>query len=980
MKRTTFLKSLLLAAGLTVGASAWAETVTTVGNTDNSTGWWTAFSDYYTIEPHSTLKVTFTNHTDKSENWMNYIGVITTDADRNADGYSEYVVMRADCYGWQGELNTNDNTSWFTSNTNDYDWTTFTNDMDGATVVMTVKRQAAVVTLVFDVTTTSSTKYEHTFVMNCGDGTQNIRAFLTTQQGHLTGISSTKWDNEGLNYESTYALPTDYAIKNVFIGTLNGDETSVAPETFEDVTSLPSAWSANTVNDISIQWIDKITTVSAGSIVNNKPTYVGGNTMRANLRKGTSTGMCYAQYTLSEAVSKGKLFFGADIFANNNTSGAVYLRFLDSSDNVILTLTPNYSNSNFNKLRYQVGGTGDDTDLVGSTNWQNYQGYGIRDMVFDMSTGKVDLVLDHTARGSVNGSTEWYRSILTSNGTIDIGTGKNIAKVQIGKAAVSSTNLYFYMDNVQLFSMEEQYDYTINYKVGGATVKTVTGVAFEDDVISAEAYFTIDDVTYTPVEGETTSMTISSTEEDNVLNVAVAASVPYSISYKYNGETIKSESGYAITGNTVDATYTTSLWNEAADTKYYVADAAPTTFTIAASGHDFTVALRLAATDAVATINAVCDETTHKTFTATGIEGEEVTIYYSIAVQSDVDSKFYTVTTNDYSKTLTYGSSTDVAYTLDETIVGFTDVIYNPNSGSYSGGGYTAVNTKLAEATVDAGLYRAEIMVISKAGSGSNHRNEAVFVADERVASLSGNVNGLRTLDFVVPSNNTTVFVRGIGTSNYSDNLDYVIIRKTGDLPSTVTATITDCGWNTFASSYNLDLSNITNGTAYYASAASGSTVTLTTTTATVPAGEGIMIKGTAGATFTINVTSDAASAISGNLLIGLTATTTVAASAEGAYHYVFGYNTSDATEYGFYNLESSTSVPAGKAYLETEEALTAASGARIAIVFDGETQGIESVNANVNLNDDCYDLQGRRVAQPQKGLYIVGGKKVVMK
>jgi hypothetical protein len=30
--------------------------------------------------------------------------------------------------------------------------------------------------------------------------------------------------------------------------------------------------------------------------------------------------------------------------------------------------------------------------------------------------------------------------------------------------------------------------------------------------------------------------------------------------------------------------------------------------------------------------------------------------------------------------------------------------------------------------------------------------------------------------------------------------------------------------------------------------------------------------------------------------------------------------------------------------------------------------------------SDKMYDLQGRRVAQPVKGLYIVGGKKVIIK
>ena len=50
-------------------------------------------------------------------------------------------------------------------------------------------------------------------------------------------------------------------------------------------------------------------------------------------------------------------------------------------------------------------------------------------------------------------------------------------------------------------------------------------------------------------------------------------------------------------------------------------------------------------------------------------------------------------------------------------------------------------------------------------------------------------------------------------------------------------------------------------------------------------------------------------------------------------------------------------------------------------VVFDDEAQGIENVNDNLNANEKgCYDLMGRRVAQPTKGLYIVNGRKTVIK
>ena len=61
----------------------------------------------------------------------------------------------------------------------------------------------------------------------------------------------------------------------------------------------------------------------------------------------------------------------------------------------------------------------------------------------------------------------------------------------------------------------------------------------------------------------------------------------------------------------------------------------------------------------------------------------------------------------------------------------------------------------------------------------------------------------------------------------------------------------------------------------------------------------------------------------------------------------------------------------------------TTTSGARLAgMTFDGETTGIEAMDiehSTLNI-EHYYDLQGRRVAQPTKGLYIVNGKKVLVK
>jgi hypothetical protein len=85
--------------------------------------------------------------------------------------------------------------------------------------------------------------------------------------------------------------------------------------------------------------------------------------------------------------------------------------------------------------------------------------------------------------------------------------------------------------------------------------------------------------------------------------------------------------------------------------------------------------------------------------------------------------------------------------------------------------------------------------------------------------------------------------------------------------------------------------------------------------------------------------------------------------------------------EVGFYRLKDSvTTLKARRAYL----AIPAGSEAGIRIRFDGDdtATGIDEVQSTIDKVQSAtiYDLQGRRVVNPTKGIYIVNGKKVYMK
>jgi hypothetical protein len=82
-------------------------TITTaiVGAENNSSGWWTAFSDYLTIPSNKLLHLEFVNHGTGVNNWNNWnLAVTNATADRTAAAYKEYFILRADAWGWGGGM------------------------------------------------------------------------------------------------------------------------------------------------------------------------------------------------------------------------------------------------------------------------------------------------------------------------------------------------------------------------------------------------------------------------------------------------------------------------------------------------------------------------------------------------------------------------------------------------------------------------------------------------------------------------------------------------------------------------------------------------------------------------------------------------------------------------------------------------------------------------------------------------------------
>ena len=135
---------------------------------DNSTPFWTVFSDTVKVEAGTTEYLKFRNYTSGAENWNNFVVILQNIADAHAadetNGYKEYGVVRADNWGWGAGY---DGIAVAESNWN---WDTFKSDMAGALVELAVTNNETTADIVATVTTMNGTVYTQKYTGIAIDG------------------------------------------------------------------------------------------------------------------------------------------------------------------------------------------------------------------------------------------------------------------------------------------------------------------------------------------------------------------------------------------------------------------------------------------------------------------------------------------------------------------------------------------------------------------------------------------------------------------------------------------------------------------------------------------------------------------------------------------------------------------------------------------------------------------------------------------
>lgn len=184
---------------------------------------------------------------------------------------------------------------------------------------------------------------------------------------------------------------------------------------------------------------------------------------------------------------------------------------------------------------------------------------------------------------------------------------------------------------------------------------------------------------------------------------------------------------------------------------------------------------------------------------------------------------------------------------------------------------------------------------------------------------------------------------------------------------------VSNVGVATYSTDVDLDFTG-TDITAYTAET-NGTTVNLTAIEGGVPANTGVILKANGGASVLIPVATTTAT-LENNELVANVSRAQVAENGEGGKtNYILS---NEEAGIGFYKAATGTGayLPAHRAYLST----TNSANARfLAFDFDSETTGISST-LKEEKNNAIYNLNGQRVSQPQKGLFIKDGKKIIVK
>lgn len=868
MEKTTFLKSLLVAAALCVGASAWAET--TVGATNYSTGYLGAKSEAYDLDNDGTWTFVFTNfnNVEAAGDW---------NADTNSSGtaaWNGFVlngmngtadVFNLRCDNWEvvSGSNTNCSDTWSDKGQS------FAKDLNGASVNMTVTRNSGTISVNATITpTVAGHEFTKSFTYNIG--TNPLTVYLSVDHSYLT-ISSANFVQSSIpTVNASIDFSNDIVdgsvageVNSMTIGATTNFSTEIAGDEGAkylflgdgiNTVTIPSSQYAGTKDVVTIQFDMAI----ADGSDNHAAFYI---------QDADGANIGYMKCALWDAGSLNETNLGIAMntttFNKNGTSPKDALWNKRTS----FTITLDYLNSTITTVSQIQGGKALDPITVAMTN--------------------------------KNPVAKFVVQAWPSNGAGGAGRrakfGNLLIKTIEGDYSVATAN------------------YTVNWKVGDEIVKTDTR---SGDVGSSITLMATDKETFFNAENTKKYSYVSddSGEQTIASDGSTVVTVTFEEVGKYN---------YSVTTSAGSVIEEGTLYNDETKkitwSKYIEKDG---TYYQATAPFQFTVTKDAASKEISVTESQVTQfvEATSSNWAGTGVENENLS--GGIAYRG--------VTVN----------GTKTMLTVTETgIYSINYAVFSTNTGDGKQFDFSLYKN---DATVDANLIETFSV---------NHSVNYVLTT------------GTKTIENVQLLAGDKIIAKA---GNTSCALDYIALAKTGE--AKLSATVTSAGWATLYTDNALDFSGV-EGLEAYTATCSESTVTLKQVQ-NVPAGTGVVLKGAAN---TYNIPVIASSTTAKGDLLG----STTEATAFNAYPGYTLYMLNKVNGKAQFVPVTKGEIAAGKAFLKVSSTI---GGARsLSVVFAEDATGINAVKGQ-QLTEGYYNLQGQRVSAPKSGLYIVNGKKTIIK
>jgi hypothetical protein len=599
-------------------------------------------------------------------------------------------------------------------------------------------------------------------------------------------------------------------------------------------------------------------------------------------------------------------------------------------------------------------------------------------------------------------ATVTYTSSNESAATIDVNTGE-VTLVSPGVTTITAS----FAGNSSYYPSSATYELTVinsaantitvTYDVSG--VASIEGTAPTSFSIDEGEHFTIPVNTSLYVDGKTlTGWEYNSTTYASGADVTAAAT-DMTLTPVFTENAPNAHLGYnqhSVTWNFVKSTGA-PLWNNlqgVGATAIYVAQTN-------VGGSDIDVKMLMDATSGKidnSSNDSWTQMNTGTVLTVPAIIGAEVKLYvYSSAAAAtfngndgDFDStnKIYSYTAtadgdldvvlggNDYASKLvvTYPSETAVlTVSAANTKVGLAKTSINSvdyvtvatdNWGSngtwagYTGQFYNmSTNSRILTFKVT-GANTFEVFV----NNTTPNRKYTIKINDGSATEITHNGTGVESsgvFTIADPTATTTITMAGATSSSNSVYPIYINFD-----PAATIAPAKE--YTTYVTSAALDFTGL-DIKAYVATGASASEVTMVPVT-TVPAGTPLVLKKGSAASYDVPVIVSAAAPAT-NKLVASDGVSSIGG--DGNWDYILSN--------GMFYHASAGVLPAGKAYLHLD---AEPSARELSLSFeDDETTGVADVRGKMaDGRSEFFNLAGQRVAQPTKGLYIVNGKKIIIK